>query len=151
MSAIPEYLAGYPPMYGVKQESQQFAQGGDIAFIVPNNTAWQGVRATLKSDVSSSTILWHGYLNYGITQNATNLIIRIPANISNTIPSGIYTLTLEYRSDSNPGAYVEIVTKVFSINPNAASPSPIAVGDRNDVTSTSVVKPGEIMPIIYTG
>ena len=149
MSTIPEYLAGYPPMYGVKQESPQFIQGADIAFVIAADTSLPGVRATLKSDTSSSTVLWHGYANYGITQNGAAATVRIPANISNTIPSGIYSLTVEARSDANDGAYIELYSTVFSVRPNAGSPAPIAIGARNDVTSTSETKPGEIMPIVY--
>lgn len=145
-SDLPNYLPGNPEMYGVRQQADQYFQGVDIiieASLVENQSKVDyndySLKAVLKADLDSPTVVWYGYPNYGVFFNNGKVQINIPANITRQLPAGVFYLTIIGKSKTNVNHLAVLFNKTISIVLSAASSISTIAYDVWNLNPTGVV------------
>jgi len=134
---LPSFLPGVP-MYGVKQASPVTSQGCDVIVEMElsylgepiiDTTGWH-IYTTVKKSLKAQNVLWTADLTTGMYQvKDTNIFsFRIPASASSTFLPGAYFYTVIGQQKVGVGVdydvTVDLLTGMFSIDLNAASPNP---------------------------
>ena len=143
---LPDYLPGNPEMYGVQQQADQYFQGTSIiipAVLTDNgltvNYSDYFIKVILKADLSSSTIVWYGYENYGLFYNNGIATINIPANITSQLPFGVYYISIVGKLKTDPNRISILFNNTISINPSAASPIDLINYDLTAISPKAIV------------